>query len=223
MISRNHDPLMFTSGRNGSMLVAFLQGVILAIGLILPLGVQNVFIFNQGASQPSYRSVLPVLFTAAICDTFLIGFAVGGISLLVFSIPWVKSTIFIVGILFLTYMGYLIWRAKPAPLSRDNTQPHMTTKQQILFTLSVSLLNPHAIVDSVGVIGTSSLSYMGMEKVVFMMACICISWVWFFSLGFAGHQMKRLSSADKILRYLNKTSACIMWGTAVYFLYLLVW
>lgn len=214
--------MMFEWERNGTMLVAFMQGILLAIGLILPLGVQNVFIFNQGATQPSYRRVLPVLFTAAICDTFLIGFAVGGVSLLVFSIPGVKSVVFMIGIAFLTYMGLVIWRAKPSTISNDQSQPHMTKKQQILFTLSVSLLNPHAIVDSVGVIGTSSLSYTGMEKVVFMMACIFISWLWFFSLGFAGHQMKRLSSADKILRYLNKTSACIMWGTAIYFVYLLM-
>ena len=30
-----------------------IHGILLAFGLILPLGVQNVFIFSQGATQPT--------------------------------------------------------------------------------------------------------------------------------------------------------------------------
>ena len=35
---------------------AIIHGIILAFGLIIPLGVQNVFVFNQGASQPNIWS-----------------------------------------------------------------------------------------------------------------------------------------------------------------------
>ncbi|MFE4426334.1 LysE family transporter [Peribacillus butanolivorans] len=49
--------------------------------------------------------------------------------------------------------------------------------------MSVSLLNPHAIIDTVGVIGISSLSYTGIEKMTFTAATILISWIWFFSLA----------------------------------------
>jgi L-lysine exporter family protein LysE/ArgO len=209
------------------MLFAFLQGMILAIGLILPLGLQNVFIFNQGATQPNYRRVLPVLIVASICDSLLIAFAIGGVSLLVFGIPWVKTTVFLIGVVFLIYMGFVTWRAKPATLDPQQSASSavdnpMTTKQQILFTASVSLLNPHAIVDSVGVIGTASLSFGGGEKLMFAAACIFISWFWFFSLAFVGTLTKRLPNARTILITLNKISAFIMWGTASYFLYQLI-
>lgn len=33
---------------------ALVHGIILAFGLIIPLGVQNIFIFNQGATHKSY-------------------------------------------------------------------------------------------------------------------------------------------------------------------------
>lgn len=33
------------------MLQAVLHGILLALGLILPLGAQNVFVFNQGANH----------------------------------------------------------------------------------------------------------------------------------------------------------------------------
>ena len=43
---------------------AILHGIILAFGLIIPLGVQNVFVFNQGALQPKFSRALPVVITA---------------------------------------------------------------------------------------------------------------------------------------------------------------
>ncbi|MDQ0200221.1 hypothetical protein [Neobacillus ginsengisoli] len=48
------------------MLEAILHGMILAFGLILLLGVQNVFVFNQGASQSDFVRALPVIITASI-------------------------------------------------------------------------------------------------------------------------------------------------------------
>ena len=51
---------------NLDMLAAFLHGVILAFGLIIPLGIQNVFIFNQGATQPKFIYALPSILTAFI-------------------------------------------------------------------------------------------------------------------------------------------------------------
>jgi L-lysine exporter family protein LysE/ArgO len=38
------------------MAVAYLHGLILAIGLILPLGVQNFYIFTQRCSEPEVCS-----------------------------------------------------------------------------------------------------------------------------------------------------------------------
>mgnify|MGYP001218790420 FL=1 len=49
-----------------------LHGIILAFGLILPLGVQNIFVFNQGATHKKFTNALPVIITAGICDTILI-------------------------------------------------------------------------------------------------------------------------------------------------------
>ena len=62
---------------------AFIHGIILAIGLILPLGVQNLFVFTQGVIQPTVLRTLPVVVTASICDTLLIVLAVQGVSLFI--------------------------------------------------------------------------------------------------------------------------------------------
>lgn len=196
------------------MIEAMLHGFILAFGLILPLGAQNVFIFNQGAVQPTLWRAIPVVITAAICDALLILLAVLGVSLLVLTVAWLKTVLYAVGVCFLLYMGYLTWRNKPTVASQDAER--FSPKRQVMFAASVSLLNPHAILDTIGVIGTSSLSYMGGEKWGFTISCILVSCIWFFSLCLAGHMIGRLDQSGTLLRGLNLTSAIIMWGVAAY-------
>lgn len=193
----------------------FIHGLLLALGLILPLGVQNLFIFNQGAIQPSYKKILPAAITASICDTLLILLAVLGVSVIIVEYDWLRITLLIIGILFLIYMGFVTWTTKPA----SNTTAQsigMTAKKQILFALSVSLLNPHAILDTIGVIGSSSLVYLEKEKIIFTATCIGVSWIWFHGLGLAGRLFKRIDITGKLLGTLNKISAIIIWITAVY-------
>lgn len=194
---------------------AILHGMILAFGLILPLGVQNVFVFSQGATQPRLIRALPATITAAICDTLLILLAVFGLSVIVLQFEWLRLSLMIVGILFLLYMGYVIWKSRP---TMNETNKALSIRQQVIFALSVSLLNPHAILDTVGVIGTSALKYTGMEQIYFTIACIAVSWIWFFGLTLAGSAMKKLDGTGSLMNIFNKCSALFIWGTAIYLL-----
>jgi L-lysine exporter family protein LysE/ArgO len=194
---------------------AILHGMLLAFGLILPLGVQNVFIFTQGATQPSIIKALPAAVTAAICDTLLILFAVFGLSVLVLQLEWLRLVLMITGILFLTYMGYTVWNSKPGRHEQGEPLP---LKKQIVFALSVSLLNPHAILDTVGVIGTSALRYTGLEQILFTAACITISWCWFFAMVFAGASIRKINGSGSVMNIFNRCSAIFIWCTAIYLL-----
>ena len=195
----------------------FIHGLLLALGLILPLGVQNVFIFNQGAIQPTLKKALPATITAAICDTVLILLAILGVSLIVMQYDWLRLTLITGGVIFLMYMGCLTWVAKSNSQSDAQTM-QMSTKKQIVFALSVSLLNPHAILDTIGVIGSSSLVYAGTEKMIFTATCIVVAWCWFHGLCLAGRLLKKVDTSGKFLRILNKVSAIIIWITAIYML-----
>ncbi len=197
------------------MFEAIIHGFILAFGLILPLGVQNVFVFNQGATQPQFLGALPVIITAAICDTLLISLAVLGVSVVVLDYDWLRMILLIAGIIFLIYMGFVIWNSKAA-MNEGESRISFSPKKQVIFAMSVSLLNPHAILDTIGVIGTSSLAYLGVEKIAFAISCILVSWLWFLGLGIGGRMTGRLDQTGRFLLVLNKISAIVMWGTAVY-------
>ncbi len=96
------------------MIEAFIHGTALAFGLILPLGVQNVFIFNQGAIHKNFARSIPAIVTAALCDTLLILLAVTGVSLIIFQFEWLTTLIYAIGFIFLVYMGWTILKSDSA-------------------------------------------------------------------------------------------------------------
>ncbi len=195
------------------MLAAVAHGALLAFGLILPLGPQNVFVISQGTRQPRLARALPVVAAASLCDTLLILLAVFGVSLVVLTVPAVRTALLGAGVVFLAMVGWLTWRSDPAARKPDAPAEAWPVRRQVLFAVSVSLLNPHAILDTVAVIGTSSLAYEGGAKAVFTTACVAVSWVWFFALAMAGRLVGQVPTAQRIL---GRVSAVIMWGTALY-------
>lgn len=192
------------------------HGIILAFGLILPLGVQNVFVFSQGIAQPRLIKAFPAMITAAICDSVLIILSVAGLSLAVTQFEWLRLMLLIGGIIFLLYMGTMIWSSKS--ISNLDEHESLPLKKQILFACSVSILNPHALLDTIGVIGTSAVQYSGQDQVLFTLACIAVSWLWFLGLVVAGAVFRKMSLPDRVFVLFNRCSAVFIWGTAIYLL-----
>lgn len=197
---------------------AFVHGAVLAVGLILPLGIQNLFVFTQGMLQPNFWMVLPVVLAAACCDTLLIITAVTGVSLAILAFPSIRLILVFGGGIFLLYMGWVMWKSRdtggagPENSSQD-------WQRRVLFAVSVSLLNPHAILDTVGVIGTSSLQYSGAERWWFTVACVLVSWLWFFFLAITGRMLGSLPGSGVLFRRINQVSALCMWGAALYLIH----
>ncbi|MFD1416927.1 LysE/ArgO family amino acid transporter [Oceanobacillus jeddahense] len=189
------------------MIQPIVHGFILALGLILPLGAQNVFIFNQGANHKKLIGALPVVITAGLCDTFLIVLAILGVSLILMSLPVLQIFIYTIGLIFLIYMAWSLWNEKPASLKKYES---MSAKKQIGFALSVSLFNPHAIMDTIGVIGTSAAIYSGTEKFLFSISTIIVSWLWFIFLAIIGKFIGSIDRTGKYIIILNKVSSVIV-------------
>jgi L-lysine exporter family protein LysE/ArgO len=189
------------------MLQPIIHGFLLALGLILPLGAQNVFVFNQGANHKSLIKAAPVIITAGLCDTLLISLAVLGVSVVLVSFPILQLIVYIVGLIFLLYMAWSLWHEAPASL--EHFAP-LSSKKQIGFALSVSLLNPHAIMDTIGVIGTNAALYSHGDKVLFSFATIAVSWLWFIFLAVTGKMLGSIDKTGKYIVIVNKLSSCII-------------
>lgn len=200
------------------MTAAVLNGFFLAMGLILPLGVQNTFVLTQGALHRRWAGALPAVLTAALCDTLLIVLAVSGVSVAVLKLPWLGQGLSWAGVLFLAYMGWATWRSAPqaGDVAREDQWP---ARRQVLFATSVSLLNPHAILDTVGVIGPNALQFAGPERLAYTITCVAVSWLWFGGLAAAGSLAGLAFSGTVVRRWLSRISAVIMWAVLIQLLW----
>lgn len=199
--------------------MAFLHGFCLALGLIVPLGVQNLFVFQQGIVQPKFSAAMPAVITAALCDMLLIILAVNGVSVFLVKFMLIKNILVFIGAIFLFYMGYLNWNS--SSINKKDDHGCLPASKQIFFATSVSLFNPYAFLDILGVIGTSSIYYKDEEKIIFTVACIMVSWIWFFGLAFAGRKVGAMKELTKTIKLINKISSLFIWGTGIFLLYTL--
>jgi L-lysine exporter family protein LysE/ArgO len=194
---------------------AFAHGFLLAFALILPLGPQNTFVLTQGATQPRWRLVLPIVITAALSDTALIGLAIGGVSLVVLAIPALRVVLSAAGVLFLAYMGYKTWSARTDVGQDETLGEPWTLQRKVRHSLAVSLLNPHAIMDTVVVIGGGAAIYGTMaDRWAYAIGVTLVSWLWFFGLSLAGRVLYRAARGDGAHRRLDRASAVLMWAIA---------
>ena len=202
------------------MITAIMHGSFLTLGLILPLGVQNVFIFNQGSSQRLFWHALPSILTAASCDTLMIVASIMGLSVLLMQHEMLKIGMMVVGSFFLLYMGFVLWNQTAR--SKHQKAIPLSWQKQILFAASVSLLNPHAILDIIMVIGTNALPYASSTKIAYTMSCITVTWIWFFALGLSARMVSRYDQKGMVTFYINKCAALIVWVISAHFFYDLV-
>ncbi|MGR5914245.1 hypothetical protein ACT7DA_16900 [Bacillus pacificus] len=74
------------------------------------------------------------------------------------------------------------------------------------------------MLDTIGVIGTNSIQYIGNEKMGFHTCNYYRFLIWFISLALSGKFLKRLDSTGKTIVLLNKFSGLIIWSVALYML-----
>lgn len=189
------------------MLEAIITGIALGLSLVMPIGPLNIFIFNNSSLQRSFKDILPVVLMAAVCDMALILSAVWGADI-VSSIQWFKPILSGMGIIFLTYMGVTMWRSATAITATAGVAPKLGT--QLLYSASLSIFNPHAILDTFVVIGGISTTFIPSEKIAFVSGCIFIDFAWFTFLGVFGYFIKRFSKGPVVFYYINKLSAVLM-------------
>lgn len=198
---------------------AFLHGFLLSFGLILPIGVQNGFVITQGSIHRTFRGALPTIVTASICDTLLIAVSILGVTTIAWTSPWVRLAMGVIGCGFLLVMGWTIFRSAPTPsqtLQGDSENPwHL--KRQVVTAASTSLLNPHAWMDTLAIIGGSAIVYPTWNlRLSFGIACVAVSFIWFFLLGFAGHVLGTRFLGGSARIWLNRGSGIMMWASAIY-------
>lgn len=199
-----------------------LHGFLLSLGLILPLGPQNSFIFLHSLTQNNIREDFMIAGVAVLSDATLILTGVLGLSLIFHNHGIFILILNIMGFIFISMIGWKFWSADRYSDQTIDEKLSLKRVKKIIYVLSVSLLNPHAILDTIGVIGVSSLSYEDViDKAVFTFSCIMTSCLFFFFLVAAGKLIGKKFLSGRY-HLLNKVSAIMMWLFSIKYLFEIV-
>lgn len=191
----------------------YIQGVALSAGLIMAIGAQNVFVLTQGAR--GHRPWL-VAGVCTACDGLLIAAGVGGVGALAGGSPGISGLLALAGAAFLTVYGLRAFRSAATGasmgLSTDTAKP--TLRAIVLTALGVSLLNPHALLDTVVLIGGLSSRLTPEGRLLFGLGAVTASACWFFALSLGGRLLAPVLHRPGAWRVLDVLVGLTMWGLA---------
>lgn len=185
--------------------IPFLLGLVLGLALIIPIGVQSLFVLNQGLSVGFPRAFLGVAAVCS-CDTLLIVLGAAGASTLLAVLGY-EELLIGVGIVYLLIMGVLTLRARVHHVSEGGHRRRIGAT--VVQAVGVSVLNPHAVLDTVGVLGAAISAQAAEGRVAFVAGAVGASWVWYTLIG-AGASVLGRRITPRVRTYVRRASGAIM-------------
>ena len=186
----------------------YLNGLLLGLSLIMALGPQNIFLIKQGARRNHAALSAVICF---FCDVILVIASMVGLHELLLSHPNLRIGMIWLGAAFLLYYAIKTLRSafstNKSSIDHEH-QPHNRV-QIILFALGFSLLNPHAIIDTLVIIGSGSSQFPDHEM-VFLLGVITASLLWFSSLFFTTRYFANILSRATVWQAIELLSGFIM-------------
>ena len=180
------------------LILGFLTG----LSLILAIGVQNVFVIEQGLNK---QYVFLVCLICSISDLILIFL---GIFLFeYFKIYFTKNVELIFNILLFIFLIYFIYNKvrslyKSSKINFENST--LSLKNIIAKTLGFTYLNPHVYSDTVFFLGNFSKNFLITNKYFFGIGASIASFLFFFSLGYLAKFFSNyliISNAWKVINF----------------------
>jgi L-lysine exporter family protein LysE/ArgO len=188
--------------------IPFAFGLLFGLATAFPVGVQSFVVLDQGL-RFGYPRVLTGIVTASLCDTLLIVLGAAGASALLADAD-ARTPVLLVGVAFLATFGVLAFRAPPEDEAvKSVARPFAMIAQ----TVGVSLFNPHAVLETVGILGGAIVAQSAENRIGFAAGVISASWVWFLVVGLGASALQRRLTAPARL-WMQRSSGAIMLALA---------
>jgi L-lysine exporter family protein LysE/ArgO len=150
--------------------------------------VQSFVVMNQGL-RFGYPRVLTGIITASLCDTLLIVAGAAGASALLADADE-RVPVLLIGITFLAIFGVLTFRGPPEEETGEvKSVGHPLA--MVAQTVGVSLFNPHAVLETVGILGGAIAAQTAENRIGFACGVVAASWVWFLMVGFGASALQK--------------------------------
>ena len=193
--------------------LVFLQGMAISFGLIVAIGMQNAFVLKQGIMR---SHVFAVALICSLSDALLIILGVDGLGKLWSSHELLLKLSNYAGITFLYGYGIksFISAAKINSLVVYNEIVQPSLKRTILTAFAVSLLNPHAFLDTCIVMSGIASNYAAESRPSLTIGAILASFIWFFLLAYGARFLRKFFEKPKSWQILDFLIGCFMFVIA---------
>ena len=192
---------------------ALIKGLGTSAGLIMAIGAQNAFVLSQGLKRQYHW---PIAGVCSFFDAVLITLGVAGMGALISQNELWLSVARWGGAAFLFWYGFGALRSALKDQSLDADRKGATSlKKALLTTLAVTLLNPHAYLDTVVLIGSIGGQYPEGERFWFAFGAISFSFIWFFGISLGARWLAPLFQKPIAWRVLDAAVCLMMWSIAV--------
>ena len=194
----------------------YLRGILVGFAFVAPLGMQNIYMFNNALSNKMSKALL-YNFLVWFCDALFSFAAFYGIGALISANEIVKIIVMIIGGALTSYIGFNIIRsAKQTAIGSDRKK--QTLKQALMTALIVSWGNPQAMIDGTMMLGASRATLTFEQSILFITGVVTASFIWDHGITI-GFNLLRDKLPKKFLLAINLISGIIV---AVYGLYLIL-
>ena len=190
---------------------SYLNGVLVAAGLIIAIGAQNAFVLAQSLRREHHLSVAAL---CVLCDAILVSAGVFGLAKILAENPTLLAIARWGGVAFLSWYGVKALRRAIAPEAMsDATQTGPRSRRTVLMAaLAVTLLNPHVYLDTVLLIG--SLGAQQAAPGAYAMGAASASLLWFFTLALGAAWLAPWLARPATWRLVDLMVAVMMLGMA---------
>lgn len=192
---------------------AFVQGLVLSLGLIVAIGAQNAFVLRQGLRREHVASV--VLF-CSVTDAALMTAGVFGMAQALGEHPGFARALALAGAAFLASYGWLaLRRARQSnQLRAAESGVGLSLAGAMAQAAAFTLLNPHVYLDTVLLVGSIGAQQPAALQLWFVAGASVASLSWFGLLGFGARWLAPWFARPKAWQILDGLIGVTMWVLA---------
>ena len=176
-------------------------GFFTGLSLILAIGVQNIFVIEQGLKK---QHIFLVCFVCSVSDLILIFF---GIFLFHYFIQYFNHTIELIFnvllVIFLIHFIYSKIKSFNSNVYFNNEVIDISKFNIFLKTLGFTYLNPHVYSDTVFFLGNFSKNFIFNQKILFGVGASIASFVFFFVIGYLSKYLSQYARSNKVWKIIN--------------------
>jgi L-lysine exporter family protein LysE/ArgO len=189
-------------------------GFFTGMSLILAIGIQNIFVIEQGLKK---EFIFIVCLICSISDFFLI--YLGILIFHYFQYLFTPLIEFILNLLLLIFLLHFIWskiRSQTYKFNLDLKKKRSSLLTVVIKTLGFTYINPHVYSDTVFFLGNFSKNLMLNQKLLFGLGASISSILFFFFIGYLSSYLSGFIKTKRIWKFINLIIVVFMSFLTIY-------